>query len=99
MAKHKVSDRHKNHKEAPVPKGRLLAIGGSEDKGNKELKEEQARNINFEKVEILKFFISELKGNDPVVAIVPTASTVPEEISQDYINVFLVSKLLRLLIA
>lgn len=88
MAKRKVSDRHKNDQEAPVPKGRLLAIGGHEDKGNKELKEEQKRNLNFEKEEILKFFINELKGENPMVAVVPTASTVPEEISKDYIDVF-----------
>ena len=88
MTKKKVSDRHKNQQEAPVPKGRLLAIGGSEDKGKKELKEEQQRNINFEPEEILKFFISELRGKDPMVAIVPTASTIPVEVAEDYVNVF-----------
>lgn len=71
-----------------MPKGRLLAIGGHEDKGKEKLKEEQARNVNFEKEEILKFFISELRGDNPMVAIVPTASTVPEEISKDYMAVF-----------
>lgn len=88
MAKRKVSERYKDHKEAPVPKGCLLAIGGSEDKGIKELKEEQARNVNFEKEEIIRFFISELKGDNPIVAVVPTASTLPEEVAQDYIDVF-----------
>lgn len=88
MAKRKVSDRHKNQQEAPVPKGRLLAIGGHEDKGKEELKEEQSRNVNFEKEEILKFFINELRGENPLVAIVPTASTIPEEVAQDYIDVF-----------
>jgi len=88
MAKKQVSDRHKHHKESPIPKGRLLAIGGSEDKGTKELKEEQARNVNFQSEEILKFFVSELRGEDPLVVVIPTASTVPEEISQDYIDAF-----------
>ena len=88
MAKKKVSARHEHNKEAPVPKGKLLAIGGREDKGKKDLKEEQARNVNFESEEILKFLVSELRGEDPLVLVVPTASTIPEEISQDYINAF-----------
>ncbi|RDV14934.1 cyanophycinase [Pontibacter diazotrophicus] len=88
MAKKKVSDRHKDKQEAPVPKGRLLAIGGHEDKGKKELTEEQSRNVNFEKKEILQFLVSELKGENPMIAIVPTASTVPAEIAQDYREVF-----------
>lgn len=88
MAKKKVSNRHEHHKEAPVPKGRLLAIGVSEDKGIKELKEEQARNVNFQSEEILKFLVSELRGEDPLILVVPTASTIPEEVSQDYINAF-----------
>lgn len=44
--------------------------------------------MNFESQEILKFFVNELKGENPLVAIVPTASTVPLEIARDYIDVF-----------
>jgi cyanophycinase len=88
MAKKKVSDRAAHHREAPVPKGVLLAIGGREDKGEIELSEEQAKNTDFESEEILKYFIDELKGNDPMVLVVPTASTEPEAISKDYIKVF-----------
>ncbi|WP_299988938.1 cyanophycinase [uncultured Pontibacter sp.] len=88
MAKKKVSERHKSHKEAPVPKGRLLAIGGREDKGEKELSEEQSKNVDFESDEILKYFVESLKGADPMIAVVPTASTVPDKIAQDYIKEF-----------
>lgn len=88
MAKKKVSDRAAHHREAPVPKGVLLAIGGREDKGEKELSEEQSKNTDFESEQILKYFIDELKGNDPMVLVVPTASTEPETISKDYIKVF-----------
>lgn len=88
MAKKKVSDRHEHHQEAPLPKGRLLAIGGHEDKGNGKLKEEQTKNVNFQSEEILKFFVSELRGEDPMILVVPTASTVPDEISKDYIDAF-----------
>ena len=88
MAKKKVSDRYKHHREAPVPKGRLLAIGGKEDKGEKELKEVQKRNVDFENEEILKYFVEELKGANPLIAVVPTASNKPDETAKDYIRVF-----------
>ena len=71
-----------------MPKGRLLAIGGHEDKGNGELKEEQKRNADFESEEILKFLAKELRGEDPLVLVVPTASTEPEEISKEYSSAF-----------
>jgi cyanophycinase len=74
----------------PAPKGRLLAIGGKESKrgdgGGKT--DEQEANINFISEQILRRFAGELKGKDPLVAIIPTASTVPEEIARDYVGVF-----------
>jgi cyanophycinase len=88
MAKKKVSDRHKKYGELPVPKGKLLAIGGSEDKGIKELSEEQKKNDNFESEVILKRFVSELHGEDPMILVIPTASNVPEKIADDYLKIF-----------
>lgn len=88
MAKKKVSERHKKHAEAPIPKGCLLAIGGSEDKGEKDLSEEQAKSSDFENEQILKYFVNELKGENPMVAVVPTASTQPDLIADDYIKIF-----------
>ena len=74
----------------PAPKGRLLAIGGKESKrrdgGGKT--ETQQENANFIGEQILKRFASELKGRDPLVAIIPTASTVPEELAREYVKVF-----------
>lgn len=71
-----------------MPKGCLLAIGGREDKGMKELSEEQSKSTDFESEEILKYFVSELKGKTPMIVVVPTASNEPDKISQDYIKVF-----------
>lgn len=88
MAKKKTSDKHVGHAELPVPKGKLLAIGGKEDKGIAELKEEQKRNTDFEKEAILKRFVEELSGNDPLVLVVPTASTIPEDVGKEYVAVF-----------
>jgi cyanophycinase len=88
MAKKTVSGQNNHFKELPVPKGRLLAIGGKENRGNKELSEEQSKNTDFESEEILKYFVSELKGREPMIAVIPTASSDPEEISEDYIREF-----------
>lgn len=88
MAKKKVSDRHKTKGELLVPKGKLLAIGGKEDKGEDDLKDEQIHNTDFKSEEILKRFLAELKGNDPLVLVVPTASSVPDEAAKDYIKIF-----------
>lgn len=88
MTKRKVSKRHENKAELPVPKGKLLAIGGKEDKGKEELKDEQRKNINFISEEILKKYVKELKGNDPLVLVVPTASTLPDEIGEEYVSTF-----------
>ncbi|TXK49821.1 cyanophycinase [Pontibacter qinzhouensis] len=88
MTKRKQVKTYNSQKEAPIPKGRLLAMGGAEDKGHAELKEEQNKNIDFISEEILKRFVAELRGDNPLVAIVPTASTVPDEIAKDYQAVF-----------
>ena len=88
MAKNRVSDTHKNKPELPVPKGKLLAIGGHEDKGKDDLSEEQLRNLEFRKEEILKRFVKELSGNEPLILIVPTASKEPDIVSKEYLKVF-----------
>jgi cyanophycinase len=80
-----ASTRHQSG--LPVPKGKLLAIGGKEVKGG-EKTEPQKQNIDFLNLEILGRFVQELKGSNPRVAIIPTASSVPEESAQDYIEVF-----------
>ncbi|WP_114778751.1 cyanophycinase [Botryobacter ruber] len=89
MTKKKDSQSHKHHSKAPVPKGRLLAIGGHESKGDGENKsEEQVRNVDYESEEILRFFIEELKGENPVVAIVPTASNIADVLISEYTRTF-----------
>ncbi|WP_245590649.1 cyanophycinase [Adhaeribacter aquaticus] len=74
-------------KETLVPKGILIAIGGKEDKGLDE-ENEKKRNENFIQMEILERFCQELKGKNPLVAVIPTASSVPEEAGQDYVDAF-----------
>ncbi|WP_205503689.1 cyanophycinase [Rufibacter psychrotolerans] len=72
-----------------IPRGKLLIIGGKEDKGgNLAARERDATNINFVAEQIMKRFVTELKGENPLVVVIPTASQVPEESARDYIKVF-----------
>jgi cyanophycinase len=88
MTKRKVSQRAENQPQCPEPKGILIAIGGREDKGDGAVNEAQEKNKNFIAEEILKRFVDELKGENPMVAVVPTASTMPEEVTKDYQRIF-----------
>jgi cyanophycinase len=75
--------------EYRTPKGTLIAIGGRENKGDDpEEGTTSADNIDFEKNEILERFISELKGDNPLVLVIPTASSIPEEVGASYVEVF-----------
>ncbi|WP_192821783.1 cyanophycinase [Rufibacter sp. LB8] len=90
MANAKDPELHHPVNRRFIPKGKLLAIGGKESKDqNGEDKEEGApQNINFISEQILKRFVAELKGKNPLVAIIPTASNEPEASAQDYVKVF-----------
>lgn len=71
------------------PNGTLIAIGGSENKGEEPDNEDaSSRNLNFVKNEILKRFVQELPGKDPLIVVIPTASSIPEEIGNTYVQVF-----------
>jgi cyanophycinase len=80
--------KHKRYTKLPVPKGKILAIGGKESKGDGEESEVQRLSKDFIKEEILKRFVAELRGKDPLVAVLPTASNEPEESAKSYIKEF-----------
>lgn len=82
-----AEEKHPVHSQMPRPKGKLLAIGGKEDKGEEE-SELQRNSKEFIKEEILKRFVEELKGSNPLVVIIPTASNEPEESAKSYTKVF-----------
>lgn len=64
-------------------KGKLIIIGGGEDKGKPD------DEGNFTEHSILKRFIKETgNGKNARIEIVTTASTVPEEIGNDYVKAF-----------
>jgi cyanophycinase len=76
-------------RECPTPRGKLLAIGGGESKDiNPKPDSNQENNGNFEAFQVLQRFCQELRGNDPLVVVFPTASSIPEEMGQTYKEVF-----------
>jgi cyanophycinase len=65
-----------------TPKGRLLAIGGHEQREAAEENSSQAdKSADF----ILQRFVDELAGQRTVV-VIPTASEEAEEAGEDYVN-------------
>jgi len=71
------------------PKGILISIGGDVDKGT-------ADEPNYRKANVLSFFddgilkrmLSEMKGKDSRVEVITTASEIPEEVGNNYIEAF-----------
>jgi len=71
------------------PKGKLIAIGGSEDKGtNLETGEIHRNNLNFFELGILRRVVEEAGGPSARMEIITTASTIPYEVGENYVNAF-----------
>ena len=61
-----------------VPKGKLIAIGGAEDKGTDlEAGEIHRSNLNFFELGILRRMVEEAGGLNARIEIITTASTIP----------------------
>jgi len=72
-----------------IPKGTLISIGGSEDKGTEPEPNFAPKNyLNFFEDGILKRILSEMKGVDSYIEIITTASVIPEEVGENYIKAF-----------
>ncbi|MCZ2222734.1 MAG: cyanophycinase [Chitinophagales bacterium] len=71
------------------PKGKLIAIGGAEDKGtNLETGEIFRNNLNFFELGILKRIVKETGGIEKRVEVVTTASSIPKEVGENYLSAF-----------
>ncbi|MCB0480852.1 MAG: cyanophycinase [Flavobacteriales bacterium] len=68
-----------------APKGILIPIGGNEDKGL-ELREDF--RLEFVEDSILSHVVREAGGPDANIVIIPTASSIPEEVSANYLRAF-----------
>ena len=70
-------------------KGKLLAIGGAEDKGtNLETGEIQRNNLNFFELGILKRLVEETGGTSSRIEVITTASMIPVEVGENYLSAF-----------
>ena len=71
------------------PQGHLVAVGGAEDKGTDLEKGILQRNrLNFFELGILKNIVSLIEGGEPHVEVITTASSIPDEVAQNYIDGF-----------
>ena len=71
------------------PKGKLIAIGGAEDKGtNLETGDIYRNNLNFFELGILRRVVEEAGGPSSRIEIITTASMIPYEVGENYLNAF-----------
>lgn len=72
-----------------IPKGKLFAIGGAEDKGVDLEKGEIVRNnLNFFELGILRRIVEEAGGPRTRIEVITTASMIPNEVGENYLNAF-----------
>jgi len=70
-------------------KGKLIAIGGAEDKGTDlESGQIQRNNLNFFGLGILRRIVDEAGGPLSRIEVITTASTIPYEVGDNYLNAF-----------
>ena len=72
-----------------IPRGKLIAIGGAEDKGTDLEKGEVFRsNLNFFELGILRRIVEEAGGKGARIEVITTASTIPYEVGENYLDAF-----------
>ena len=72
-----------------LAKGKLLAIGGAEDKGTDlERGVIHRNNLNFFELGILRRIAEEVKGSSSRIEVITTASMIPIEVGENYMNAF-----------
>lgn len=72
-----------------IPKGKLIAIGGAEDKGTGTEHGDVFRdNLNFFELGILRRIVEEAGGPAARIEVVTTASMIPYEVGENYLNAF-----------
>lgn len=71
------------------PKGKLIAIGGNEDKGTyPNPKTKKKYYLDFFELGILKRFLKEIPVEQPHIEVITTASLIPEEVGERYMSAF-----------
>lgn len=71
------------------PKGKLIAVGGNEDKGTyPNPKSKRKYYLDFFELGILKRFLQEIPTKKPRIEVITTASMIPEEVGERYLSAF-----------
>ena len=73
-----------------TPKGKLIAIGGNEDKGKEPEAGHNTRvfSHNFIEEGILRRVVDEMGGTSARIAVITSASSIPDEVGANYIEAF-----------
>lgn len=72
-----------------TPKGKLIAVGGNEDKGSyPNPKSRRKYYLDFFELGILKRFLQEIPTKNPKIEVITTASMIPEEVGERYMSAF-----------
>lgn len=73
-----------------TPKGKLIAIGGNEDKGKEPEGGHNTKVFHNKFIEegILKRVVNEVGGTSKRIAVITSASSIPEEVGANYIEAF-----------
>jgi len=72
-----------------IPTGKLIAIGGAEDKGTEVEKGElHKNNLNFFELGILRRIVEEAGGIKKRIEVITTASMIPFQVGENYLNAF-----------
>lgn len=66
-------------------KGTLIPVGGNEDKG---VEENEIYHLEFIQEGILSRIVKEAGGVDAQIIIIPTASSIPDEVGENYLQAF-----------
>lgn len=66
-------------------KGTLIPIGGNEDKG---FEDDEIHRLDYIEEGILSLVVEEAGGVDSNIVVIPTASSIPVEIGENYIKAF-----------
>ncbi|MAZ72939.1 MAG: cyanophycinase [Flavobacteriaceae bacterium] len=66
-------------------KGTLIPIGGNEDKG---IEENEIYHLEFIEEGILSRVVKESGGVEALIIIIPTASSIPDEVGENYLEAF-----------
>ena len=68
-----------------IPRGKLIAVGGNEDKGTyPTVRSKRKYYLNFFELGILKRVVTESGKDDPRIEVITTASMIPQEVGPIY---------------